>query len=109
MSDAKQVMKAIVGLIERYLRHEKILPAEFKKVQEMMNTFEVAFNKKNPRARPFDNPIDAWMIHEQPFLAGTPHASGGPPSYFWELIEGECNGGEPVEERHFQHSAALFG
>ena len=107
MLDYKIIIKAVLTLIERYLRHETISPAEFSKVEEQMEMYWDEYEKKNPNAGPFDSPLSAWMIHEQPFLAGTPHASGGTPSYFWDLIQDECTGGEPAE-RHFQHTATLF-
>lgn len=103
MSSAKPVMNAILRLIERHLRQEKISASEFKKVQEIMNNFEKEFEKKNPQAR--FSPLSDWLLHEQLFLAGTSHASGGPPYYFLDQIEEEC---KPAE-RHFKHTATLFG
>ncbi len=109
MTDHKKIMEAITGLIERYLRHESILLKDFEAVDKMMESYYKEYAKKNPRAKPFDSSLAAWMIHEQMFLGGTEFASGGTPGYFWDLIEDECNGGEPVAERHFTHCAALFG
>ena len=103
---AKPVMNAILGLIEGYLRQEKISASEFKKVKEMMDNFETEFQKK--KSRKHFSPLSDWLIHEQLFLAGTPHASGGPPYYFLDQIEDECEGGEPAE-RHFKHCTELFG
>ena len=109
MLDAKPIMKAIVALIERYLRHETIPLSEFKKVQETMDNYWTEYEKKHPRAKPFDSHLSAWLIYEQPFLAGTAFSSGGTPSYFLDLIEEECEGGESVAQRHFKHCTELFG
>lgn len=103
---AKPVMNAIISLIERYLRQKKISASEFKKVLEMMDNFEAEFEKKNP-GKSF-SPLSDWLIHEQLFLVGTPHASGGTPSYFLDLIDDECEGGEPAN-RYFKHCTELFG
>jgi hypothetical protein len=109
MTDHKKIMSAITGLIERYLRRDSILLKDFNAVDKMMDTYNEEYAKKNPRAKPFDSPLSAWIIHEQMFLCGTEFASGGAPYYFWDLIEEECNGGEPISERHFKHCTALFG
>jgi hypothetical protein len=109
MTDHKKIMEAINGLIERYLRRKSIPLKDFEAVNAMMATYYEEYAKKNPRAKPFDSSLAAWMIHEQEFLSGTEFASGGTPDYFWDLIAEECNGGEPVDERHFKHCGALFG
>lgn len=107
MLDHKIIIKAVLGLIEKYLRRETISHDEYNKVQKMMDTFEIEFKKKNPRTS--FSPLADWLIHEQPYLAGTPHASGGSPSYFLECIQAETEGGEPVVERLFRHCSELFG
>ncbi len=106
---AAPIMKAIVCLIEKWLRRETIKPSEFNELEEQMEMYWDEYEKKNPRAGPYDSYLSAWLIHEQLFLAGTPHASGGPPYYFWDLIEEECAGGEPQAERQFKHCTELFG
>jgi hypothetical protein len=79
---------------------------DFEVVDKMMDTYYVEYAKKNPNAKPFGSSLAAWMIHEQMFLDGTEFANGGTPYYFWDLIENECNCGDPVGERHFTE---LFG
>lgn len=101
--------KSITSLIERYLRKEPIDPKKFKELESQMEAYYTEYEKKNKRAKPFDSYLAAWMIHEQEFLAGTPFSSGGPPYYFWELIQDECDGDPPVVDRHFKHCTALFG
>ncbi len=109
MAEFKKVMTAITGLIERYLRKESIPLKDFEVVDKMMDKYYEEYEKKNRRAKPFDSHLAAWMIHEQMFLDGTEFASGGTPCYFWDMIEEECNGGEPVTDRYFKHCTELFG
>jgi len=82
MIDAKPIMNAITVLIEKHQKKKPISRAEFKKVDEMMDTYYANYKKKNPRAGPFDSSLSAWMIHEQDSMQGSP-------SYFWDLIVAE--------------------
>lgn len=107
--NAAPVMKAIVGLIEKWLQRETISADEFDKMQDQIDMYYKEYEKKHPRAKTFDSYLACWLIHEQPFLAGTPHASGGTPGYFLECIEDEMSGGEPQAERQFKHCTELFG
>ena len=84
---AKPIMNAIVCLIEMHLREGAVPNHEFKKVDKMMNNYYIEFSKKNPNAGSFASQLSMWMIHEREFLPGTPYCNGGPPSYFWDLIE----------------------
>ncbi len=98
------LMKSITRLIERYLRKEPIDPKKIKELNDQIETYYTEYAKKNPSAGPFDSDLAAWMIHEQEYLAG----SGGPPYYFWELIQDECDGDPPVADRYFKHCTTLF-
>lgn len=106
---AAPIMKAMQDIIEKWLRHKTISTAEFSAVEDQIEMYYEEYAKKNPCADPFDSYLSAWLIHEQLFLVGTVHASGGTPSYFWDLIQEECASGEPVAERHFKHCTELFG
>ncbi len=103
------LMKSITSLIERYLRKEPIDPKKFKELEAQIEAYYTDYEKRHPRARNTGSDLAAWMIHEQMFLAGTPFSSGGPPYYFWELIQDECDGGAPVADRYFKHCTQLFG
>lgn len=100
MLDHKTIMKAIQTLIERWLRRETISTTEFSAMEDQIEMYWDELAKKNPRVGPFDSSLAAWLIHEQLFLAGTQHESGGAPGYFWDLIQEECVNGEPVENRY---------
>lgn len=101
---AAPIIKAVQSLIEKWLRRETIVQTEFSAVEKQIEMYYEEYAKKNPRAGPFDSYLSAWFIHEQEFLADIPHASGGTPDYFWDLIQDECANGE----RQFKHCTELF-